>query len=247
MFPSRILGAVAALAVGSSIHASMIGPIFTIQASNAQGSTTMGLDASLFQFQSTRSNDTQRWVLTEPVEITNGSGQTLGTLTNASFLLVGAQSVSESFAVTAGGSDTMFSFATALLSFPTIDPAEATASAGISFTDNDGDGVALTGGNSTGHFFRAGYNGGIAGTIYADLLSPLSDGPFGTDTENDSTGPFALVGVGVSDIQTQFKFTVSANDSAAGTGVFAVEPFVPSPGAGMLVLAGFAAAGRRRR
>lgn len=183
------------------------------------------------------------WTLQNPVALLGNYGATVGMLTNASFLLVGEESFYLSFDVMAGGSLTNFSVTTAALNFGSIDPAEATASAGISLTDKDGDGADLFGEFSPGAY-QARYDGGA---IFSTLLPNFSATAYNTNTVNETTGAFALVGSPVSTIQSEFKFSVSANDGASGTSIFVVRPYIPTPGTGALAFAGLALAARRRR
>ena len=241
MKTTRFVGAVSALAIGSAAHASMIGPIFTIQATSRLGTSTMTVDQSMLQEQAGRSG-AMEWVLDHPVEFIGNYGAEIATLSTASFLIVGAETVSLQYSVTSGALLTTFTVTSALNSFATIDPAEATASAGISITDLDGDGADIFGEFPSGSY-QARYNGG---TIFDTLISDFSAGPYASSTSNESTGAFAMVGA-VDDMQTEFHFSLSANDQAAGTSIFVVQPKVPTPGAGALAFGAFALGMQRRR
>ena len=120
------------------------------------------------------------------------------------------------------------------------------ATAGVTVTDNDANGATLTGEGAGGSFFNAAYNGG---TTFADLIS----GPFTTSVAGSNSGAqdfpaapgaFDPIGGTLTDIQAQFNFTLSANDSASGTsGFFSI----PTPGAATLIALGGLAGLRRRR
>ena len=121
---------------------------------------------------------------------------------------------------------TIFSFSESIestLPFPTID-ARGKASAGISITDANGDGATAVGQRSGGAFYEAYYNGS---SVFASLISnPVSVSSYDTVTANGSK-PWTYIGP-VSSINSQFEFSLTAYDLAAGTSTFVVEP-VPEP------------------
>lgn len=189
-----------------------------------------------------------RWSLVGTRELRSESGVLLGTLTGGSVAIIEDPLVSIGFAVQAGAVDTTFQITSALLSFPTLDPAEGRASGSITGTDINDNGVMITGLHS-GSMLAAHYNGFVpAGTNFANLLS----GPVGTTEAFGSASlsdaspgmGFSPIPVAVTDISLQYFFSLSASDIASGTGTFVV---IPGPGAaGLLALAGLAATRRRR-
>src|SRR5262249_41627604 len=139
--------------------------------------------------------------------------------------------------------------ASGLLSFPTIPAAQGKASAGITATDLDGNGVIRTGGylNGTKSFLAQtnGFAGTESGTTFAQLVdNAAAASPFSTDIESEEFGFVPIAGA-VSDMSTAFKFTLSANDSAAGTSVFTVV--IPEPATGLMLLVTATATLPRRR
>jgi len=136
------------------------------------------------------------------------------------------------FVVIAGSAETTFTITSAVLNFLPIN-AEGTANAGMTVTDQNGDGATLTG-LYAGKAYEATYNGG---TLFADLVPP-GDVP-----------PWQAMGT-VSSMQASFKFTLSAYDAASATSTYTTRK-VPEPSslvtllASITGLAGFAY--RRRR
>lgn len=135
--------------------------------------------------------------------------------------------------------------------FPTINPAEARASASVTVTDGNGDGASLTGQQAGNDIWKWDYNTpglGQPGTQFdTQVTSPINVGPFDSVTQSESRPAvgFENLGVAVSSLGVDIRFILSGRDGASGTGVFAV---VPTPGA--LALAGIAIwplLNRRRR
>ena len=185
------------------------------------------------------------WQALGDIQIMDGNGNLLVTLTQGSAFFQDDPVISLGFAVVAGNTDTQFSITSGTLSFDTIQNAEGRASAGMTLTESNGDTASITGLDTGGTMFGADYNGT---TTFADLLEgPFNENnAFGTTTATDefpNGGTFAAIGA-VSDISSQWNFQLSANDQASGTSVFVV---IPSPGAlTLLGLAGFGAFRRHR-
>jgi PEP-CTERM motif-containing protein len=149
------------------------------------------------------------------------------------------------FAVTAGALDTTFTINSPVVSFPALANVQGAASAATTLT-TDSDGGTLTGLYSGGKSYQAMYNGG---TVFANLDNSInSPNPFDsvTSSERSPATGFTPIAGSVSDIESQFQFTLSALDSASGTSIFTV---VPEPGTIVLVFMGLGAAAllRKRR
>jgi hypothetical protein len=155
-----------------------------------------------------------------------------------------------SFNVLAGSVDTTFTITSALVSFAAINPAEGRASASLTVTDLNGNGVTLTPGADQGGAYTSRYNGlAPGGTLFHDFFST----PLTTPIPGDSTtvagdfpggGAFVPIAGSVVSISSRFSFTLSANDLASGTSVFRV---VPAPASlSLLGLGGLLGARRRR-
>lgn len=159
------------------------------------------------------------------------------------------------FNVAAGIMNTNFTITSSLVSgFGTIVNGEAIASAAISVTDSATFGdvgfVSLTGLQPGSNAFSARFNNLSTPVTFVDLISSGSFAgiPAGSTRVFDgASAGFPLyqpVSGSVTDIQSQFSFTLSRFDRAAGTSTFEI---IPAPGAvGLLALGGLIV-GRRRR
>lgn len=224
------------------------GVVFT--ATNAQG--TGSLSIPLAQGAPLPGGGWQ-WVLVgPPVNILGPGNVVLGTLTQASMTLRDTNVLAaSSFAVTAGQSNTTFTLNSALVTFGSITNAQARASAGLTVTDNTGNGASVTGNRPGGAVFSAQYNGlAPAGSTFADLIAgPLVEpGGFGSESTNQSfpaaPGAFSAIAGSVGSVSTMWDFTVTANDQASGTSVFVL---VPTPASlALLGMSGLVLGGRRR-
>lgn len=161
--------------------------------------------------------------------------------------------VNSNFNVSAGAFNTTFVIDSVILAFPTIGAAEAygRASAQIGVTASVGlgaPGVTLTGLQSGGTAYAAYFNAppsptGPSGSLFSNLIT----GGFsaGSTSYTASTGlGYLPLGVDANDISSQFRFSLSAFDRAAGSSTFEV---IPAPGTLALLGLGGLVAGRRRR
>jgi hypothetical protein len=188
------------------------------------------------------------WTLDTPRDIVDSnSGHTIAHVLFGSIMLSTSGSVSHSFVVQAAGADTTFQIGSALVNTPFIADPSGRASAGITLTDNDGDGAMLTGNQGNGMMFEAFYDNAA---VFANLISgPFGFGTaFGSQATSDEypagAGNFAAFPGPVTEIGIAWDFTLSANDSSGGTSVFVV---VPAPATGLGFIAGLGLFGRRRR
>jgi hypothetical protein len=228
----------------STALAGVIGPNFiSVTATNAAGTGAVNIPVPPeFRFPD---DGIATVTLPEPQTIRNAGGTALATLDSLTLTMIEDPSVSVAFAVTAFSSDTTFSLTTATLAFPAILNPNAVASASATLTDNNGNGATLTGLQTGARQFRATYNGS---TDWAFLVNSLAAPAFGSVAgtgERPIGGGFEVIPGSVGSISAQYNFTLSANDSASGTGQFTV---VPEPASiGLLCLAGVALVAHRRR
>ncbi len=143
------------------------------------------------------------------------------------------------FDVFAGAGLTAFSIGSGPLNFGSLTGVEGIASASVGVTDVLGGGATLS--PDGPGMYRAFTNG--ANTFTNLLSSSLVAGEFSSAQDADNFGLAAIAG-SVTEIASEWNFTLTSFDSAAGTSTFSVTP---APGA--LSLIGFAGliAARRRR
>ena len=229
------------LAVGTAANAGIVGNAIRITATNSSGSGTWSLPAP------TQSGwDSWSWTNRDPIVINSATGAEIARINNLNLQFIADPVISVNFVIVAGGAATAFAIDTGELVFPAINnPAIASASAGITVTDLNGNLGGFTGGFAGGtKSYRADYNGLVpGGTQYAALIDNTSVAfPFFSETGSGNASG-GIVG-SVTSMSAGFSFTLSANDSAAGTSVFQI---VPTPGAlAVLGLAGLSVARRRR-
>lgn len=223
-------------AFAPSAMADIIGPGLTVYAFDSQGNTASAEITGAWS----ADGATYQWSSTSTVELWDQSSDTLlgclnpldgnGQPTYSAFQYVQDPVVNLNFAVQAGASDTVFVIASSLLSFPTINSAQAAASAGFSVTDFNGNGATLTGLVGTGSAFGylAQYNGFAftqSGTTFAEVLPGIGAGPFGTNTANANVPGAGTTAIGsVSDMSSLISFRLSRFDLASGTTSFVITP-----------------------
>jgi len=213
----------AAIAAAGSIEGSIL--TIDVRSGDRVGTYSVAYDANLYNAETGVYN----WNQNQQVDIMDQNGQMIACINQMWAYYVVDPVVSLGFLVTAGAADTQFTITSALLSFDPLNPAQATASAQVGATDNDGNGVRVVGayeGNTKSYI--ANYNGFVpGGTNYASLVDNQSGGAFASITQNEGRPPgggFTPIGGPVSSMSSSFKFTLSANDSAGGTSVFVVTP-----------------------
>jgi hypothetical protein len=239
-----------ALVLAASASADLVGPGFRITAIDAEGHRAEAV------LNGTWNGDRYVWESNQTIELWDGQtfvgalnpADETGAPTASAVLYVEDPVVNMTFSVQAGSSATMFMISSALLSFPAITNGQASASAGFSVTDFNGNGATLVGNGPVGGGYTAQYNGfagTYSGTTYAELIPGVAAGSFGTGTLNQDN-PVAgtqLVPGSVTDMSAVIAFTLSAFDLASGTTNFVLTP---EPASLSLVLLGLAAVARRR-
>ena len=198
-------------------------------------------------------SQTNSWSWTMPEEMQFIQDDVLlGTLTGFEATVVGDPEVNLNFSVQAGGADTTFHIASALLdNFEPIIDAVGYAHASYSLTDFDGGSAALSGIGDTGGAYLAQYNGwagnpmGPQGTTFAEGIFSMNAGMLETFTEDFSYPSVGYVPVGetVESMSSLVSFELSAQDLASGTSTFVI---IPEPGALALLALGVVMVLRRR-
>lgn len=237
------LGAVAgigALLMSAVATAGIEGRAVTIIAHNATDGVGMAtISEADGSWDSTHTHWT--WDSTDPLQIKSSAGHVIGELANCHFGFYADPVVTLFFDVQAGAALTTFTIQSGVLNFPNIVNGQAKATSAVTVTDNNGNGVTMTGLESGGNMYRAAYNG-QPGTTFATLNGgPINAGGYDTASNNASLG-FQLVPGAVSSIWAEYAFKLSAHDSASATSTFVL---LPTPGA--LSLAGLAVFASRRR
>lgn len=181
------------------------------------------------------------WNSTSALQIKSMNGNVIGELDNCHFGFFADPVVTLFFDVTAGNSLTSFQIMSGVLNFPAIVNGQAKASSAVTITDNDGNGVTMTGSEAGGNMYRAAYNG-QPGTTFATLNGgPISAGMWDSSDSNATQG-FQVIPGAVTSIWAEYAFKLSAHDSASATSTFVI---IPSPGAA--ALGGLALIASRRR
>lgn len=239
---AAVIAAVASFAAAA--NADLSSNVFTIEATNSEGTGWFAVDVS----EGTWSGDSYNWS-GGGIDIMDDEGDIIASLTSASVGFVADPIVTLAFDVVAGAADTTFSISSGLLSFPTIFGATARASTGLTLTAAGQDnGAVLTGniGDTGGSSWESRYNGLLpapAGTQFREYISGLSTAvPGGSTSTSATSGPFVALADPVSSMSTRYGFRLSALDSASGTSVFVI---VPEPASIALVAIGLLALRRR--
>jgi hypothetical protein len=199
----------------------------TLQEGSDSGTFTMNVP----------SNSPVVWNSSGPVNVFSSSHPSLllGSIDGLSISLDSDPNVSLGFAVTAGGADTTFTISSPVVSFSPLTNPQGFASAGVTLTDNVGTGATFTGLFPGPKGYQAQYNSGSA--VFANLVPSFSvvNTTLTTSERFPVAGTTVVPGV-VSNIESQFSFVLSANDSASGTSRFNVT--APEPSSMILALLG---------
>lgn len=191
-------------------------------------------------------NGNYSWTLPDMVEVMDEQNNLVFRLESASLGIIADPVVSLNFGVVAGQQNTVFTISSANLSFAPIASAVGRASAAFSALDQNGDGVTFTpwaNGAYTSQYNAA--SSTFQNLFNAPLNNPVAFGAVNSNEDFPLVGFAPIVGA-VADIESAWRFTLSAGDLAAGTSSFEVVP-VPAPATAALLGLGVIASGRRRR
>lgn len=238
-----------ALSISAAASASITDPYIFIRATNGSGMGTLSIPVADV---TPGPNGSFSFSLLAPVDIMDGANviATVTQLNSTVRPIFGGQphTITLSFTFLSGSSATRFEVDSTLMSFddPILDEA-ARATAGITITDSDNDGVSSNGNLPGGTHYTARYNG-QPGTTFANLLTgPYTAGNGGTMTATDRSPDmgFTPIGGNVDNMSARWDFTLSAGDQVGVTSSYFI---IPAPGALVLVgLAGLSVARRARR
>ena len=231
-----------ALALGSAIP--MTAQLVIVDAE--QGGET-GQFAALFPVDTVISG-TYTYDLDAPVTIMSTQNNVqLGTLNTLGLAFNADPAVSLEFSVRAGAFGTNFTITSATISFDPINDPIAYATAGVTVTDRNSNGATLTGLLPNGKAYQAIFNNQLpawATLITGPVVAPATGSKSASDRSPPGAGNWASVGYPVSMMSSQFKFNLTALDSASGTSNFEV---IPEPATLGLIALGCLGLLRRRR
>lgn len=231
----RAIGAACAALMTVAAYAGTISdPVLVVHASSSLGDGTLNVPYDPTHYNPT--THIYNWSLPAETDIMSGDGRIIATISQLSTFIMVDPVVNVGFVLTAGAANTTVSIQSATVSFAAIPNASGQASAQIGATDTDGNGATITGGFGGNLGYQARTNVGN----FATLVPGFNVGMFGSDNRNGNQ-PVTAIGT-VSSMNSEFNFTVSANDSASGTSVFVT----PEPACMALLAVGSLIALRRR-
>jgi hypothetical protein len=226
-----VVAAVAMVAMAGSLQADMI---ITVQCTAGSLSATQAIPLEY-------NVATADWRMSNPIDIMVGSVQ-LATVNSLSIQSDSDPSVNLLFGVAAGATNTTFDIQSAVVSFSSLTNPQAYASAAVTLT-SDSNGETLTGLFDGGKTYQARYNGT---SVYASLVDgfSISGNQSVTDGDREPTNGTELISDTLSSIQSEFNFTLSAQEQASGTSRFEVTPEPAT--LSLLALGGLALVRRRK-
>ncbi len=189
------------------------------------------------------------WNLEEPVVIMNATNTLeLTTVETLNLVFNADPAVTLNFSVVAGNYGSNITVTSAVITFDPIVKPYAYATAGVTVTDNNLNGATLTGLLTNGAAYEARYNS--PAVTWANLLTSPVIAPMAGSTSVNARRPllpvqWEIIPATVDRISSQFKFHLTASDSASGTSRF--EVIVPEPVSLSLLLMGSLLLLRNRR
>lgn len=259
----RIVGLLAALALGSVVYAGDVSNvIFRVEATNSEGTGYVEITEDQLV---PSTGGKLKWT-GGGLSVYPGNDDSLMPLATLGQALVQYKPTPAAgvpyylnmvFDVTAGATDTHFVVSSGWQSFTHVLPASmlvgptggAFASVGVTLTDNAqySDGATAVGDSNNGQgIFRALYNQSPSPTMLTDLINLVQVNSGGTADANaaiGAPGAYQTIPVATADMALAFDFTLSARDQFSGNSSFYV---MPEPGAlGVMLCMGVALLRRR--
>lgn len=190
------------------------------------------------------------WELPSEVQLKNAAGQVLGILKNLELTYDLDPGVSLAFEVTSMAFPTTFNIQSSVINFATVRNPLAYASAAVTVTDINHNGATLTGLFPGSEAYQARYN---SNSIFANMIGATT-----AEADDSAYNTERIPGSGrvtiyddLSSIESQFRFSLSANDTASGSSRFDVTggiPVVPEPATmALLGIGGIGVLLKRRR
>lgn len=235
----------------------IIGPAFSVTATNGTGTATFEVDPAndglFLAGQGLYLWSFAQFVPGGTIELRDDNTNALVAVLTNGVVSIQDGSTGENpvigiaFAVAAGSTDTTFRIDSGLVDVADLAMPAARASSGFTLTDANGDGNAsLTGGLDDGFMFEALANGSRFAALQTGLLVNTADGSTAENADfPNGDGVFGPVGAPLLDARTAVEFTLSAFDTASGTSAFGAFN-IPAPASVVLLVMGGALAARRR-
>jgi hypothetical protein len=165
------------------------------------------------------------WSLDGSCDILDAGSNVLATITQLSCAYDEDPAVALDFAVVAGASPTVFEITSSTVGFAALTNPDAYATSAITVTDRNGNGASATGMLNGGtKSYEAVYNGA---TTWASLITAVTAPAFSSNTGFERRPPatqWETINDTLTSIQSKYKFTLTAGDSASGTSYFEVVP-----------------------
>jgi len=209
---------------------------FSLGVGSDLGSATFTPDPELWDLYSWKDennkwHDEYSYVITSPVDLLAGD-VVIGTIESLYITVDEDPAVALDFVCRAGAAATTFTF-TSFLDVSLTNP-DAQATATVTATDRNNDGVTIAGLYSDNKCYEANYNPGE--TVFVHLDTGGTAGAGLSYSTNESTAWVPVAG-SVTRMEANYYFTVTARDSASGTSNYQmVEQIIPEPSS-LLVLA----------
>ncbi len=245
MSTKTVIALALAAMMPAAVFASAIPTTAALVVVDAERNGETGQFAALFPA-NTIISGAYNWSLEQPVTIAStSSGAVLGTLDTLDLVFNADPAVVLNFSVVAGPFGTNFTITSAIIQFAPIANPDAYASAAITVTDNNLNGATLTGLLANSKAYRAYYNNPAVDWAYlvGPVVAPAGASAVGSERRPALPQIWETIPATVDQIGSQFRFHLTALDSASGTSRFEV---VPEPvSLSLLALGGLAMLRRR--